>query len=31
VIGHELALSEAAKAHNLIMQPGARGKIVLVP
>ena len=31
VVGTELALGEAAKAHELVMQPGARGKIVLVP
>lgn len=29
VVGHELPLAEAAKAHELVMQPGARGKIVL--
>lgn len=31
VVRHELALSEAAKAHVMIREAGARGKIVLVP
>jgi NADPH2:quinone reductase len=31
VIAQELPLAEAARAHELVMQPGARGKIVLVP
>ncbi len=32
VIGQELPLAEAARAHELVMKPsGARGKIVLVP
>jgi NADPH:quinone reductase len=31
VIGKELPLSEAIKAHTLIMEPGAFGKIVLIP
>jgi NADPH2:quinone reductase len=31
VIGHELSLLEAARAHQLVMEPGAFGKIVLVP
>jgi NADPH2:quinone reductase len=31
VIGKELPLSEAARAHEEIMQPGSYGKIVLVP
>jgi NADPH2:quinone reductase len=30
-IGHELPLAEAARAHELILQPGARGKVVLLP
>ncbi len=30
VIGRELPLADAARAHELVMQPGARGKIVLV-
>ncbi|MCC7124282.1 MAG: NADPH:quinone reductase [Acidobacteria bacterium] len=29
VIGRELPLAEAAQAHERVMQPGARGKIVL--
>jgi NADPH2:quinone reductase len=31
VINQELPLKDAPKAHKLIMQPGASGKIVLVP
>ncbi|MCC6676187.1 MAG: NADPH:quinone reductase [Phycisphaerales bacterium] len=31
VVGREMPLAEAARAHDLIMQPGARGKIVLLP
>ncbi|HWP99682.1 MAG TPA: NADPH:quinone reductase [Vicinamibacterales bacterium] len=31
VVGRELSLAEAARAHELVMSPGARGKIVLVP
>ena len=31
VIGKELPLDQAAEAHRLVMQPGAFGKIVLVP
>jgi NADPH:quinone reductase len=31
VVGRELPLREAAKAHATIMEPGAHGKIVLVP
>lgn len=31
IVAKELPLAQAAKAHELIMQPGARGKIVLVP
>ncbi|MBI5742200.1 MAG: NADPH:quinone reductase [Nitrospirae bacterium] len=31
VIGRELSLSEAARAHHEIMAPGAYGKIVLIP
>jgi NADPH2:quinone reductase len=30
LVGRELLLSEAAKAHELVMQAGALGKIVLV-
>lgn len=31
VVAQELPLAEAAHAHELVMQPGARGKIVLLP
>jgi NADPH2:quinone reductase len=31
VIGKEIPLSEAPRAHKEILQPGAYGKIVLVP
>jgi NADPH2:quinone reductase len=31
VIGKEFPLKEAAQAHELIMQPGSYGKIVLIP
>jgi NADPH2:quinone reductase len=31
VIGHELQFGEAARAHQLVLEPGAYGKIVLVP
>jgi NADPH2:quinone reductase len=31
VIGKELPLADAAKAHVAVMEPGAKGKIVLVP
>ena len=31
IIGRELPLAEAARAHELILQPGAHGKIILVP
>jgi NADPH:quinone reductase len=31
VIGQELSLSDAAKAHELILAPGSQGKIVLKP
>jgi hypothetical protein len=27
----ELPLADAPRAHTLILEPGARGKIVLVP
>jgi len=30
VVGREFALAHAAKAHELVMQPGAHGKIVLI-
>ena len=31
VIGQEIPLSEAPRAHRAVMEPGAYGKIVLVP
>ena len=31
VVGHELPLADAPRAHQLVMEPGAYGKIVLVP
>jgi len=31
IVRQELALSEAARGHQLVMEPGAYGKIVLVP
>jgi len=31
VVGKELPLAEAARAHKQILEPGAAGKIVLVP
>ena len=31
VIGHELPLAEAGRAHQVVMEAGAYGKIVLVP
>jgi NADPH2:quinone reductase len=31
VINQELPLKDAPRAHDLIMQPGAYGKIVLIP
>jgi NADPH:quinone reductase len=31
VVGRELPLSEAARAHEEVLKPGARGKIVLLP
>ena len=31
VVSQELPLAEAARAHELVMAPGARGKIVLLP
>jgi len=31
VVGRELPLSDAPKAHQRVMEPGAYGKIVLVP
>jgi NADPH:quinone reductase len=31
IVGRELPLAEAATAHRMVMEPGALGKIVLVP
>jgi NADPH2:quinone reductase len=31
VVGTEMPLADAAKAHTKVMEPGARGKIVLIP
>lgn len=31
IVGKELPLAEAAAAHKAVMEPGARGKIVLLP
>jgi NADPH2:quinone reductase len=31
IIGRELPLAEAVKAHQAVMEPGSYGKIVLVP
>ena len=31
VVGREFQLSEAPQAHKAVMEPGAYGKIVLVP
>ena len=31
VVGTELPLKDAARAHQQVMEPGARGKIVLLP
>ncbi len=31
VVARELPLGDAARAHQLVLEPGARGKIVLVP
>jgi NADPH2:quinone reductase len=31
VVGRELPLAEAARAHEAVMEPGALGKIVLTP
>jgi NADPH:quinone reductase len=31
IIGNELPLAEAPRAHQLVMEPGSFGKIVLVP
>ena len=31
VVGREMPLADAARAHQAVMEPGARGKIVLTP
>jgi NADPH2:quinone reductase len=31
VVGREFPLAEAARAHEAVMEPGALGKIVLIP
>jgi len=31
VVAREMALADAGRAHEAVMEPGARGKIVLVP
>jgi NADPH2:quinone reductase len=31
IVGKEMPLAEAAHAHEVVMQPGAYGKIVLIP
>jgi NADPH2:quinone reductase len=31
VVGQEIPLAEAARAHKAVMEPGAHGKIVLIP
>lgn len=31
VVGEEIPLADAARAHEAVMQPGAHGKIVLIP
>ena len=31
VVGKEMPLADAAKAHVAVMEPGAHGKIVLIP
>ena len=31
VVGTELPLRDAAQAHQQVMAPGAKGKIVLIP
>jgi NADPH2:quinone reductase len=31
VVGREMPLAEAGRAHQAVMEPGAHGKIVLVP
>jgi NADPH2:quinone reductase len=31
VVGQELPLAEAPRAHRAVLEPGAYGKIVLIP
>jgi NADPH2:quinone reductase len=31
VVGQEFPLKDAARAHQAVMEPGAYGKIVLIP
>ena len=31
VIGRELPLAEAPRAHEKVLEPGAYGKIILIP
>ena len=31
ILSHQFPLAEASKAHNAILEPGAHGKIVLIP
>jgi NADPH2:quinone reductase len=31
VVGKKLPLAEAARAHKEVLEPGAAGKIVLIP
>lgn len=31
LVGQELPLSDAARAHTMVMEPGAYGKIILIP
>lgn len=31
IVGRELALADAARAHEAVLEPGAHGKIVLIP
>ena len=31
VVGKEMPLAEAARAHEVVLEPGALGKIVLIP
>jgi NADPH2:quinone reductase len=31
IVGKEMPLADAAKAHQAVMEPGAFGKVVLIP